>query len=128
MLARHERAGLVRRLGTSPRWGEMYTSMTPTDSDVEVVAAALSLTDPDSRGLPPGELMAPFYRKLARAAIAADPGRKRMHEALRKIALAIPVEMAGASAMMCGTAKAALLWLGMDATSRTICDRVPGHD
>lgn len=59
----------------------------------------------------------PVVEKL-RASVA------KLEAALRKIALAIPVEMAGASEMMCGTAKAALLWLGMDATSRTIKTRL----
>jgi hypothetical protein len=38
---------------------------------VERVAVALADADPDDRGLPAGVEMAPFYRMLARAAIAA---------------------------------------------------------
>ena len=38
---------------------------------VERVAIALSLADPDERGLPEGIGMAEFYRGLAKAAIAA---------------------------------------------------------
>lgn len=38
---------------------------------VERVAVALSMADPDERGLPAGTEMTEFYRGLARAAIAA---------------------------------------------------------
>jgi hypothetical protein len=61
-----------------------------------------------------------FINGLLTALKAERASVAKLEAALRKIALAIPVEMAGASEMMCGTAKAALLWLGMDATSRTI--------
>ena len=110
--------------------------MIPTDSDVEVVARAVELRLFSIDAIARHQAASPYKVHIAQelakerivAILAADPGRKRMEEALRKIALAIPVEMAGASAMMCGTAKAALLWLGMDATSRTICDRTSSHD
>ena len=67
--------------------------MTPTDADVEVVARAICNAD----ALAP-EADAPIYIGvkqaaawegrifMARAAIAADPGRKRMREALEIIA------------------------------------------
>ncbi len=45
----------------------------PHKDDLERVAIALSLADPDERGLPEGAGMAELYRGLARAAIAAMP-------------------------------------------------------
>ena len=38
---------------------------------IEAMAVALSMADPDERGLPEGKEMAPFYRELATAAYAA---------------------------------------------------------
>lgn len=49
-----------------------WYSRTPGEKEVEAVAIALSLADPDERGLPEGETMAPFYRKLVRAVYEAQ--------------------------------------------------------
>lgn len=48
---------------------------------IERVAVALSMADPDERGLPEGEQMAPFYRKLAHAAVDACEQAIRRDEA-----------------------------------------------
>lgn len=41
------------------------------DEDIERVAIALSMADPDERGLPEGYTMVDFYTKLAKVAISA---------------------------------------------------------
>jgi hypothetical protein len=47
------------------------TAPAASEERVEAVAIALSMADPDERGLPKGEQMAQFYRKLTRAALSA---------------------------------------------------------
>jgi hypothetical protein len=62
---------VTRTIARSAARAALQALLQPDEGTVEAMAIALSLADPDERGLPAGEEMATFYRQLARPAFTA---------------------------------------------------------